>query len=60
MTEDKLNITIRIAGQSPVALRINRADEERVRNAEYQVNHLWGSWTKRFPEKILLDTIFSI
>ena len=30
MTEDKLNITIRIAGQNPVALKINRADEERV------------------------------
>ena len=57
MTEDKLNITIRIAGQSPVALRINRADEERVRNAEYQVNHLWGSWTKRFPEKSSMEVL---
>ena len=51
MTEDKLNITIRIAGQSPVALKINRADEERVRNAEYQVNRLWSRWLQRFPEK---------
>lgn len=51
MTEDKLNITIRIAGQSPVALKINRADEERVRNAEYQVNRLWGRWLQRFPDK---------
>lgn len=51
MTQDKLNITIRIAGQSPVALKINRADEERVRNAEYQVNRLWSRWLKRFPDK---------
>jgi len=51
MTEDKLNITIRIAGQNPVALKINRADEERVRNAEYQVNRLWGRWLQRFPGK---------
>lgn len=51
MTDDKLNITIRIAGQNPVALKINRADEERVRNAEYQVNRLWGHWLKRFPDK---------
>jgi len=51
MTEDKLNITIRIAGQKPVALKINRADEERVRNAEYQVNRLWSRWLQRFPDK---------
>lgn len=51
MTEDKLNITIRIAGQNPMALKINRADEERVRNAEYQVNRLWSRWLQRFPEK---------
>lgn len=51
MTEDKLNITIRIAGQNPVALKINRADEERVRNAEYQVNRLWSRWLQRFPDK---------
>ena len=51
MTNDKLNITIRIAGQKPVALKINRADEERVRNAEYQVNRLWSHWLERFPEK---------
>lgn len=51
MTEDKLNITIRIAGQNPLALKINRADEERVRNAEYQVNRLWSRWLQRFPDK---------
>lgn len=51
MPDDKLNITIRIAGQKPIALKINRADEERVRNAEYQVNRLWGRWREKFPEK---------
>lgn len=57
MTDDKLNITIRIAGQNPIALRINRADEERVRNAEYQVNRLWSSWTQRFPEKNAMEVM---
>lgn len=31
MTEDKLNITIRIAGQKPIAMRIDRQKEETVR-----------------------------
>ncbi len=57
MNDEKLNITIRIAGQSPVALKINRADEERVRNAEYQVNRLWGQWLKRFPEKNSMEVL---
>ncbi|MDE6283264.1 MAG: cell division protein ZapA [Muribaculaceae bacterium] len=51
MNEDKLNITIRIAGQKPVALKINRSEEERVRNAEYQVNSLWNRWRQRFSDK---------
>lgn len=51
MTDDKLNITIRIAGQKPIGMQILRADEERVRNAEYQVNLLWGRWSQRWPEK---------
>ncbi len=57
MTEDKLNITIRIAGQNPVALKINRADEERVRNAEYQVNRLWSRWLQRFPDKTSTEVL---
>lgn len=57
MTNDKLNITIRIAGQKPVALKINRADEERVRNAEYQVNRLWSHWLERFPEKNSMEVL---
>jgi hypothetical protein len=57
MTDDKLNITIRIAGQSPMALKINRADEERVRTAEYQVNSLWGRWRERFPDKSSVEVL---
>lgn len=57
MTDDKLNITIRIAGQKPVALQINRSDEELVRNAEYQVNRLWGRWVQRFPDKTQTEVL---
>ncbi len=57
MTEDKFNITIRIAGQNPIALQINRGDEERVRNSEYQVNRLWGRWRERFPEKNSMEVL---
>ena len=57
MTEDKLNITIRIAGQKPMAMRIDRQKEETVRTAEYQVNRLWERWVKRFPEKAALEVL---
>lgn len=48
---DKLNITIRIADQPPLALVINREDEELKRTAEYNVNHLWNSWCTKFKTK---------
>ena len=57
MTEDKLNITIRIAGQKPMAMRIDRQKEETVRTAEYQVNRLWERWVKRVPEKAALEVL---
>lgn len=57
MPDDKLNITIRIAGQKPIALKINRADEERVRNAEYQLNRLWGRWCEKFPDKTSTEVL---
>lgn len=57
MTDDKLNITIRIAGQNPLALQINRADEEHVRNAEFQVNRLWSRWQQRFPDKSSMEVL---
>lgn len=48
---DKLNITIRIAGLAPFPLSINRADEELIRNAEYNVNELWRKWCGRFKDR---------
>lgn len=48
---DKLNITIRIAGLAPFPLSINRADEELIRNAEYNVNALWRKWCGRFKDR---------
>jgi len=46
--KDKLNITIRIANQSPIPLTINREEEEIIRQAEYNVNRLWNNWSERF------------
>lgn len=48
---DKLNITIRIANQAPIPLVINREDEEIIRQAEYNVNRLWNSWSAKFKSK---------
>lgn len=48
---DKLNITIRIADLPPFALRINIDEEEAIRNAEYNVNKLWRTWSLRFADK---------
>lgn len=39
---DTLNITIRIAGQEPFPLNIERAHEENARKAEYHVNLLFS------------------
>lgn len=49
--KDKLNITIRIANQAPIPLVINRDDEEVIRQAEYNVNRLWNSWSAKFKSK---------
>lgn len=48
---DKLNITIRIAELPPFALEINREEEPVIREAEYNVNRLWRSWSARFTDK---------
>lgn len=47
MTNDKQNITIRLAGQSKMALSIERSDEELFRHAENLVNELWSRWTTK-------------
>lgn len=44
-TNDKQNITIRLAGLSKMALAVDRRDEEMMRRAESLVNELWGRWT---------------
>ncbi|MDE6127047.1 MAG: cell division protein ZapA [Muribaculaceae bacterium] len=54
---DKLNITIRIAGLAPLALQINREDEEVCRTAEYQVNRLNSLWSDRFGNKSRMEVL---
>lgn len=41
---DKLNITVKLAGQPKFVLAINREDEELNRRAEQLVNDLWRRW----------------
>lgn len=55
--DDKLNITIRIAGQKPFALQVLRADEEIARTAEYQANRLFGLWSDRFRDRSQMEVM---
>lgn len=54
---DKLNITIKIAGQAPMSLQINRDDEEVIRQAEYNVNRLWNMWSTKFKTKSSMEVL---
>lgn len=54
---DKLNITIRIAGQPPMTLNIDRDYEQTARTAEYQVNGLYGRWSDRFRDKSPMEVM---
>ena len=45
MTEKILNISIRIADQPRMQLRIPASQEELVRRAEANINELWRKWS---------------
>ena len=47
-TDDKLNITIRLADVKPLSLSIDRDEEPRYGEAEKLVNTLWNKWMLRF------------
>lgn len=47
---DGLNITIKIADLAPMALSIQRSQEEQIRIAETYVNRLWASWSQQFHD----------
>lgn len=55
--KDKLNITIRIANLTPMALQINREDEPVIRTAEYNVNTLFKEWSQRFAGKSRVEVL---
>lgn len=44
MNQDKLNITISLAGLPKIPLAVARDDEEIMRRAESMVNELWNRW----------------
>jgi len=54
---DKLTISIRIANQAPISLAINRADEEVIRKAEFNVNRLWKSWSAKFKSRSATEVL---
>lgn len=48
---NQFNIKIRIAGQEPIPLTINREDEETARQAEFNVNRLYNNYIQRYRTK---------
>lgn len=42
--DEKLNITIKLAGLPKIPLAVERHDEEIMRRAEKLVNELWSRW----------------
>lgn len=42
--DEKLNITIKLAGLPKIPLAVDRRDEEIMRRAEKLVNELWTRW----------------
>lgn len=41
-------ITIKIADIPPLLMHIDRSEEERVRNVEYNINKLWSQWRAKY------------
>lgn len=52
-TDRIINISIRIADQPRIYLRIPRSQEETVRRAEANINELWRNWSamEEFSDK---------
>lgn len=55
--ERKQNINIRIADAAPLPMSIAPETEETIRIAERNVNELWKTWSKRFPDKSSRDVL---
>ena len=51
MEKKEQNITIKIADVAPISMTIEPAKEERIREAEYNVNRVWSEWRRRFEDK---------
>lgn len=55
---DKFKITLKVADLNPLAMIINRPDEETVRTAEYLVNRAWDRWmASRSPSQDSKDVL---
>lgn len=56
--KDKLNITVKIADQPPIALRdVTLEEEEVIREAEYNINKLVNSWSRQFADKSTTEVL---
>ena len=51
MVKKEQNITIKIADVAPISMTIAPDKEERIREAEYNVNRVWSEWRRRFEDK---------
>ncbi|MCM1077515.1 MAG: cell division protein ZapA [Bacteroides sp.] len=64
MTEKILNISVRIADQPRIALRIPASQEEIARRAEANINEMWRKWSAmdefkdKSPSEILAMVTF--
>lgn len=58
LMNDKFRITLKVADLAPLAMSINRPDEETVRTAEYLVNRAWDRWmATRSPQQDSKDIL---
>lgn len=56
--KDKINITVRLADQPPIAMHdVSLAEEETIRRAEFNINRLWESWRQRFRDKTSAEVL---
>ncbi|MBD5185280.1 MAG: cell division protein ZapA [Bacteroidales bacterium] len=60
--KDKLNtINVRLADLPPIAMTdVTVAEEEIIRQAEYNINRLWRSWRPQFKDKSAAEVLAMI
>jgi hypothetical protein len=50
-------ITLKLADTAPMRIKVQRDTEEVVREAERNVNKVWSTWRREFPDKSSRDIL---